>query len=291
MASKRNVARKKKQGLFGRFARGRRRKSGKRLGAYVSHENEWQPEVPSFKLSRAFGFVLALHVVAVGGILVYEIFKKDLPGPYRELPDSREGKSEFGAGEQRVSTEGEATTMNYRVAVGDTLGEIAQTVGSSVREISRINDLSGGEIEADMILQVPKPDGTGESLKNQPSTPGRSQNGQAPSSQFPGVSDRPRGAAGTRAGESARLIPASDSTKAQGGGGVLKAQLYRPASPREPTSVSIGEGRSYVEHAVVRGDTLFGLSKRYGVTIELIRTFNGRSGDGIRIGEMIKIPR
>ena len=40
-----------------------------------SPDSEWQSDVPNIKLSRAFVVVLILHVVAVGGILAFEMFK------------------------------------------------------------------------------------------------------------------------------------------------------------------------------------------------------------------------
>lgn len=44
-------------------------------------------------------------------------------------------------------------------------------------------------------------------------------------------------------------------------------------------------------HTVRRGDTLWGLSKRYGTTVGKIQSANGISGTVIRIGQKLKIPR
>jgi LysM repeat protein len=44
-------------------------------------------------------------------------------------------------------------------------------------------------------------------------------------------------------------------------------------------------------HTVRRGETLSGLAKRYGVSVQELRDANGLSGqDGLRAGAMIKIP-
>ena len=40
-------------------------------------DESWKKDVPNIKLSRAFIVVLILHVVAVGGILAFELFKPD----------------------------------------------------------------------------------------------------------------------------------------------------------------------------------------------------------------------
>lgn len=47
----------------------------------------------------------------------------------------------------------------------------------------------------------------------------------------------------------------------------------------------------FVYHTVKRGDTLFGLAKRYGTTVAKVQKANGFSGSTIRIGQRLKIPR
>jgi membrane-bound lytic murein transglycosylase D len=41
---------------------------------------------------------------------------------------------------------------------------------------------------------------------------------------------------------------------------------------------------------VRRGETLTGLAKRYGVSIQALRDANGLSGDALRAGSTIRIP-
>lgn len=43
-------------------------------------------------------------------------------------------------------------------------------------------------------------------------------------------------------------------------------------------------------HLVKKGDTLFGLSREYGVTLHALRTANGLSDYTIRVGQVLKIP-
>ncbi len=43
-------------------------------------------------------------------------------------------------------------------------------------------------------------------------------------------------------------------------------------------------------HTVARGDTLYGLARKYGSTVAKIKSANGLSGDLIRIGQKLKIP-
>ena len=46
-----------------------------RVAAKTSDGRDWHTDIPNVKLSRAFVVVLILHVVAVGGILAFEMFK------------------------------------------------------------------------------------------------------------------------------------------------------------------------------------------------------------------------
>jgi len=41
---------------------------------------------------------------------------------------------------------------------------------------------------------------------------------------------------------------------------------------------------------VAKGDTLYGLARKYGTTVTKIKSANGLSGDLIRTGQKLKIP-
>lgn len=47
----------------------------------------------------------------------------------------------------------------------------------------------------------------------------------------------------------------------------------------------------YRTHTVKKGDTLWGLSKRYGKSVSSIKSASGLRSDSIRIGQRLKIPR
>jgi len=46
---------------------------------------------------------------------------------------------------------------------------------------------------------------------------------------------------------------------------------------------------AYDYHSVRKGDTLYGLSKRYGVSVEQIRKLNDLQSDNLSIGQKLKI--
>ncbi len=54
-----------------------------------------------------------------------------------------------------------------------------------------------------------------------------------------------------------------------------------------PTPVAAG---NTVPHTVVKGDSLWGLAKRYGTTIEAIQAANGIAGTTIQTGRTLQIP-
>lgn len=58
-------------------------------------------------------------------------------------------------------------------------------------------------------------------------------------------------------------------------------------TPVSPSSPSIGG----TTHTVSSGESLWGLSRKYGVSVDEIRSANGISGDLIRTGQVLSIPR
>jgi len=60
----------------------------------------------------------------------------------------------------------------------------------------------------------------------------------------------------------------------------------------KPTAKPIPKPKpKFVFHKVSRGDTLSGLSRRYGTSISRIKSANGISGTIIRLGQTLKIPK
>lgn len=90
-----------------------------------------------------------------------------------------------------------------------------------------------------------------------------------------------------------------DNVYASGGGQSYGSDdYYNTASSNPYTPPSNGGGGASSQassggsnsHTVVKGDTLFNISRRYGTTVGAIQSANGINGDLIRLGERLVIP-
>ena len=65
----------------------------------------------------------------------------------------------------------------------------------------------------------------------------------------------------------------------------------KPKTTYKPKPKPVKVAPKYRNHKVVKGDTLYGLSRKYGVSVSAIQKANGLSGSNIRAGATLKIPR
>lgn len=76
--------------------------------------------------------------------------------------------------------------------------------------------------------------------------------------------------------------PSSSRPKSASAGGTAKKPVGSPTK-RPPTTAR--------SHMVKTGDTLYSLSRRYGVSVQSIKNANGLKSDSIRDGRKLVIPR
>lgn len=63
-----------------------------------------------------------------------------------------------------------------------------------------------------------------------------------------------------------------------------------PEAAPEPEHIQLAEGE-FTEYIISRGETLYTVSKRFGVTVESIRLANGLPSDQIKEGLVLKVPK
>jgi len=64
---------------------------------------------------------------------------------------------------------------------------------------------------------------------------------------------------------------------------------YEDTAPASPSTPSAPRGSSIV-HTVVKGDTLWGLSRKYSVSIDAIKQANSMTRDTVVLGQKLMIP-
>lgn len=65
---------------------------------------------------------------------------------------------------------------------------------------------------------------------------------------------------------------------------------YEETAPVAPSAPSVSPAAGATTHTVVKGDTLWGISRKYGVTVDAIKRANGMTKDTVVLGTTIQIP-
>lgn len=129
-----------------------------KLSAHTTEEEEWQTDMPNIKLSRAFVIVLILHIVAVGGILAFELFKKEPKVAEKPASGSYKPASNVPPAVEPPAPSSVAHTgIVHRVQSGEGILEVAQRYNVSVAALERANklDSSANGLFAGQRLDIP----------------------------------------------------------------------------------------------------------------------------------------
>ena len=109
--------------------------------ALVTEEGEWNQHEPNSGMARMFVVMLLVHVVLIGGIIIYDFMGDE------ETP-------------QQTVTQAAANTElfdNYEMRSGDSLRTIAAKFGTTEEEITKLNMIDKGlQIGPGTMLRVPK---------------------------------------------------------------------------------------------------------------------------------------
>jgi len=71
---------------------------------------------------------------------------------------------------------------------------------------------------------------------------------------------------------------------------LVSISFFSPEIKQDSIGTEIINGRTFVLHKVTQGETLYGISKRYGVTIDQILEFNPTADGGLEIDLILKVP-
>ena len=69
-------------------------------------------------------------------------------------------------------------------------------------------------------------------------------------------------------------------------GQILKIQMVK----KKPTELTANDTSSFILHKVEKSQTLYSISKQYGISIDKLRALNPELSDGLKTGQMLKIP-
>jgi LysM repeat protein len=71
---------------------------------------------------------------------------------------------------------------------------------------------------------------------------------------------------------------------------ILAVYFLNPQVQYDSVGIETINGKVFIIHKVEEKETLYGISKRYGSTVEAILQVNPNAGSGLEIGQLIKVP-
>jgi LysM repeat protein len=131
------------------------------MAASVTRERDWKTDVPNIKLSRAFVVVLVIHVVALGGILAFEMFKPKESAVLPTAVNPHPGRTDLEElAKTRPAVEDnrgvQRDHIKHKVNSGERIETIAQKYGVSREDITRLNTISDAyPLRVGRVLSIP----------------------------------------------------------------------------------------------------------------------------------------
>lgn len=71
---------------------------------------------------------------------------------------------------------------------------------------------------------------------------------------------------------------------------IASISFFSPQLKQDSVRTEIINGKKFIIHQVVAGETLYGISKRYGVTVDQLIDVNPNAGSGLEVGALVKVP-
>lgn len=186
--------------------------------------------------------------------------------------------------------------VSYEVKPGDTLFSIARNHDVSVSDLREWNDLQDGVIRAGMILNVEPADKSGMIDEESEVVEESERTGV----EVEAVDSTSPGGVGTierlGGGRSRLIIGEGETLYSLAARFGLHPDTLLSMNPDFHSFLSTGEtvviptDRTTTTYRVKTGDTLFGISRKTGVSVATIRSQNNLTGSNIRIGQRLSLP-
>jgi len=134
--------------------------------ALVTDEGEWNQHEPNTGMARMFVVMLLIHVVLIGGIIVYD-FMGEEEAPAQTITQAARAQTSYSglpqASQEVITAQAKAVanpdedTEQYTVASGDSIRSIAEKHRTTEEKVIEMNRLDKGiQIEPGTLLNVPK---------------------------------------------------------------------------------------------------------------------------------------
>ncbi|EGO5248073.1 LysM peptidoglycan-binding domain-containing protein [Enterococcus faecalis] len=174
------------------------------------------------------------------------------------------------------------TNTYYTIKSGDTLNKISAQFGVSVANLQAWNNISGSLIFAGQKIIVKKGANSGSTNTNKPTN-----NGGGATTSYTIKSGDTLNKISAQFGVSVANLRSWNGIKGDLIFAGQKIIVKKGASAGgNASSTNSASGK---RHTVKSGDSLWGLSMQYGISIQKIKQLNGLSGDTIYIGQTLKV--
>jgi len=266
-------------------------------------EEGWKKDVPNIKLSRAFIVVLILHIVAVGGILAFEMFKSNESNVATIKPESTSVNAEESIVDEMQKKEGREATQKtgnnegfekYIVQKGDSIRAIADSYKVSRTEILETNLIDEAHpLVSGRILRIPKPkmsingddvvvnsdnstDGDFVSIEELTASPDVLDDNIKEVKKIDVEDDGYQLLSEADSKPDNKIIPRAIPVSAETEYRSAKVVREIPVKSLIASSVPVAKLSLGSRYTIESGDTLYGIARKYNVSIDQILKLNPR---------------
>jgi LysM repeat protein len=254
-------------------------------------EEDYESEEPNMKFSHALIVVLALHVIAVGGVFAFNSIKAGQsaatkPATKSEIAPPAPATAQSKSSVAQAVSESKAV-KTYAVQAGDTLSRIAALHKTSIEAIEKENGITSySMIRVGQLLKIPSPESpTSKSEAAKPMTDAAT---TATKQAFLATkTDMPKQPAVPAKTESSHP-PAVAPKPVAAAAATPKIAHPQPSATKVETPPSTTDGNTYV---VAKGDNPYKIAKKLKVSYnELIAINDIKDPTRVQIGQKLKIP-